>query len=265
MDLKCAETHATYTYPAHHSFFIGLIPRFKNSSDKYLNTYKQIWRSSSANKTSKEIAITFDEPTIIDYYKHKDYQTIGFGGVPFFDLNNKNNTLPKLFEEFIYFGPKEKIPRLERIPRSPNWYPLNNIEYIVSSIKKDSYFLFINSIATHIPYDNPEHNITAKEKEILTKIYSAHDLKNSPINGVTALTTAEVSHAIEMQRDSLLWADKQIKKLLESLKIKKETILIVCADHGEEFGENGRFGHAHVDDTVMHVPYWDTILNRKSL
>jgi len=259
--LKMAETHGTYTYPAHHSFFLGLIPRLVGSKNQYLNKYTQIWRSSSANSSEKTIAITFNEKNILEHYKAKGYQTIGFGGVPFFNTTNNNNTLPKLFDEFYFFGPYKRISKLKRIPRKPEWFPLNNIENIVSKIQKGPYFLFINSIATHIPYDNPLTEITNKDKDTLAKIYKEHDLKNTASFERDPISKEDIERVVTIQKESLYWVDKQIEKLIQSLSIKKPSILIVCADHGEEFGENGRFGHAHADATVMTVPYWDCILD----
>jgi arylsulfatase A-like enzyme len=263
--LKKAETHGTYTYPAHHSFFIGLIPRLiGNSSNKYLGKYSQIWRNNSANQSEKKVAIFFKEKSIIDFYKNKNHQTIGFGGVEFFNTYKKSNTLPNLFEEFVFFGPKEKLDKLERIPRSPNWFPLNNLDYITHKIKDNPFFLFINSIATHIPYDNPNTHLSDNDKKIIAKIYREHDLKIPRTKRNIPISSEEILRIRKIQQDSFSWADTQIKKLIDLIPRKRPTILIVCSDHGEEFGEFGRFGHAHFARTIMYVPYWDCILDKNS-
>ena len=42
---------------------------------------------------------------------------------------------------------------------------------------------------------------------------------------------------------------------LKSLGLYDKTIVIICADHGEEFGEHGHFGHGStLYDEVIHVP-----------
>ena len=55
---------------------------------------------------------------------------------------------------------------------------------------------------------------------------------------------------------ALEWIDGKLGQLFEKLPSTYPTLTIVCADHGEEFGDNGRFGHAHVDESVMTVPIW---------
>jgi arylsulfatase A-like enzyme len=42
---------------------------------------------------------------------------------------------------------------------------------------------------------------------------------------------------------------------LKELKLYDKTIIVVCADHGEEFGEHGRLGHGKtLYDETIHVP-----------
>jgi glucan phosphoethanolaminetransferase (alkaline phosphatase superfamily) len=56
-----------------------------------------------------------------------------------------------------------------------------------------------------------------------------------------------------MQRLAVEWADAQLARLFEGLR-DSAAIVIVCGDHGEEFGEGGRFGHGHPHPAVMTVP-----------
>jgi hypothetical protein len=260
--LRKAETHGTYTYPAHHSFFIGLIPRLIGEDNLYLGQYKQIWRSTSAKKSDREVFANYSDKNILDFYHNQGYQVVGVGGVPFFNVENRNNTLPNLFEEFYYMGPKEHIPREERVPRREEWFPLNNIGLIKSKIKNERFFLFINSIATHIPYDNPNLELRDSDIDIVNRIYREHDLKIKYNKVDIPFEENEINRIKEIQCSSLKWVDKQIDELIMKLPKERPLILIVCADHGEEFGEHGRFGHAHLDSTVMEVPYWDTIIGQ---
>ncbi|MBK8942311.1 MAG: sulfatase-like hydrolase/transferase [Polyangiaceae bacterium] len=57
----------------------------------------------------------------------------------------------------------------------------------------------------------------------------------------------------------LAFADQQIRALVETLKARpslwENTVLVVTADHGEEFGEHGGDRHAVTCyDEVVHVP-----------
>lgn len=56
----------------------------------------------------------------------------------------------------------------------------------------------------------------------------------------------------------LLYQDQQLGRLLEGLRnleLMENTLVIVTADHGEEFGENGRLGHQlALSDALLRVP-----------
>lgn len=62
-----------------------------------------------------------------------------------------------------------------------------------------------------------------------------------------------------MQRRALEWADTRLGDLFSRLNTR-HPLVVVCADHGEEFGEGGRFGHAHPHPTVATVPLWCGVL-----
>lgn len=254
-----AETHATYTFPAHYSFFLGILPRITNTKSLYLNKYKQIWRSSLSRKSDNVIAISFEDKSIMDYYRKLGHSIVGFGGVTFFDTTSKCNTLPKFFDEFTFFGPYQKTAD-RPYPRDISNFPLNNIKTIVSKIPSDPFFVFINSIATHVPYDNPESRISDLDKLLMERLFKEHSSKVIHSDSDLPFTQEEHDMLIDKQVKSLIWADQRIKELLSSIPRTRPTILIVCGDHGEEFGQGGRYGHAHAHASVMHVPYWDCIL-----
>lgn len=59
---------------------------------------------------------------------------------------------------------------------------------------------------------------------------------------------------------SIRFVDDMIKNLVETLQnenIYQNTVIIITADHGEEFGEHGNFLHdeGHLYDEIMHVPF----------
>jgi membrane-anchored protein YejM (alkaline phosphatase superfamily) len=255
--LKKAETSGSYTYPAHQSFFIGDLPRIIDSSAQYISGYDQVWRSASARETKKPIFLLFDAPNIITYYQQDGYNVQGFGGVGFFSTFDRNNTLPKLFTNFHYFGAPKNSHPFEKIPRSTQTLPLGNIDLIINSLKKDSpYFLFINSPETHIPYDVPGSEINESYKELIKRVYSEQNSKKIHQPETIPFTADELNFLKVMQVKALEWVDEKIGELLENIPVSRPTLTIVCGDHGEEFGDHGRFGHAHNDETVMQVPVW---------
>ncbi len=263
--VRKAETFGTYTYPSHCSFFSGKLPDIAEGEDRlYLRKYQNIWRSSFANDKGSHVhsLFSFNNKNIIEYHQKNGYQTIGAGGVSFFDPARNGNSLPDLFEKFEYFGPSQNLPRNEKIPRKPEWFPLRNVEKILNHIDMDRpFFLFINTPETHIPYDYPGLDLDDAYKNLIKRLYREHDFKNRHDTKDLPFTETE----IKILKNAQLLALEEVDRLLGNLfkkvaKSKLETLVVVCADHGEEFGEGGRFGHAHSHATVLTVPIWDGII-----
>lgn len=255
--LRKAETSGSYTYPAHQSFFIGDFPRIIEGDTQYIQGFDQIWRSASARQTDKPIFFLYDAPNIVTHHELVGYNVQGFGGVGFFNTYDKNNSLPRLFTNFLYFGPERNTHPHEKIPRTEEELPLANINSIVKRLDSDvPYFLFINSPITHIPYDFPGENWDEEYVKVIKRVYVEQNLKKKYIPNELPITREEIEMLKQVQVRALEWADGRIGELFEKLPLRRPTITIVCADHGEEFGDSGRFGHAHNDETVLLVPVW---------
>lgn len=258
-ELKRAETHGTYTYPAHHAFFTGSLPNILDKNKFYIEKYSRIWKPGMARKNPNEkVAITFNEKNIIDYYQKNGFNVLGCGGVSFFDSTNKNNTLPSLFNKFIYFGPTQDVLREKRIPRDKKYFPLSNTGTIIKEIDKElPYFLFINCPETHIPYDRPEAKLSPGDRDLILRLYKEHDLKKLYPTNKLPFSREELDSLKQRQIDALEWVDCQLGLLFKQITSKnRTTLVIVCSDHGEEFGEGGRFGHFHAHRTILEVPLW---------
>lgn len=65
------------------------------------------------------------------------------------------------------------------------------------------------------------------------------------------------NHRVEDFYDAeIAWADRALGRLLEELKAWPQTVTVVTADHGEEFGEHGQFEHGHsLYNEVLRVPF----------
>jgi len=262
--LRKAETHGSFTFPAHMSFFIGNLPNLIDGNTYYFERYSQIWRSVAARPSKHQtIAIPFRSKNILDYYHERNCYVLGVGGVSFFNIHRSYNSLPSLFPNFIYYGPKEYVPREERIPRPPSDFPLNHLDEIIQKLPQNKpFFLFVNSPTTHIPYDSPNLSATREYKDAVLKAYIEHDNKVLyPVDRLP-LTSYEINLLKNAQVLSLEWVDRQLGELFSNLPNRnRPTLIVVCSDHGEEFGEGGRFGHAHIHETVYTVPMWIGVLN----
>lgn len=73
------------------------------------------------------------------------------------------------------------------------------------------------------------------------------------------ITTAQREHFIELYEKSLQYVDVQIGRLIDHIQNSSyadNTLIILVADHGEEFLDHGRWGHweSNLFDEILKVP-----------
>lgn len=254
-----AETDGTYTYPAHHALFTGRMPR-RYDQKEIIKGFKTIWRPEDS-KSHKTHLVTTTKATIMEHYRSLGYQVLGVGGVQFFNPDLTCNLLPLQFEEYAYFGPNKNIPEPQLIPRTKSQLPSCNIEHIANRLQQDrSFFLFINFSETHTPYDVPNTIINEQYEQTVSKYYAATQTKKRyPVNNLP-LSTKERLFLMDAQKNALEWVDSQLAVLFANLPRSLPKLTLIMADHGEEFGEHGRYGHGYPSPQVMQIPLWAGIV-----
>jgi len=119
------------------------------------------------------------------------------------------------------------------------------------------YFLFVNYLDAHEPYAAPRpynHRFGAVPESLLRRLHhsAASPAATSPFN------TDEQTSLIAAYDNCIAYLDGQVGRLLDFLRRSSDwenTIVIVTSDHGEEFGEHGRYSHGKdLYRETLHVP-----------
>jgi glucan phosphoethanolaminetransferase (alkaline phosphatase superfamily) len=63
------------------------------------------------------------------------------------------------------------------------------------------------------------------------------------------------AECVESQKAALVYADSQLPPLFDALRRRGECFCLMMGDHGEAYGEDGRFGHRLAHPVVTTVPY----------
>lgn len=259
--LRRAEAPATYTLPSHMSFFIGILPVLIDGNPEFFPGIRQIWRSVNARESDKSVAVVFHGKNILDFYQSNGYDVLGSGGVSFFG-NSPNNILPQLFPRFIHFQKPANLPRIKNVPRNTEQFPLANMDRIMVNMDSSRpFFLFVNCPETHIPYDSPNVDVSKEYKTAIKKLYAIDNIKHCQVSSRDSLTKKERTLLMDAQVRSLEWVDQRVEELYIKTRNGHPTIIVVMSDHGDEFGEGGRYGHTHYHHSVMHVPLWCGVLS----
>ncbi len=128
------------------------------------------------------------------------------------------------------------------------------IEFVDAA--EDDYFLFVNLMDAHLPYHPPERyaeefapgvDSTAVCQNAKEYNAGARDIGDDEWDDIQGLYDAEIRHV-----------DAELERLWDWLREHDEwddTLVVVCADHGELHGEHGLFGHEFcIYDPLVNVP-----------
>jgi membrane-anchored protein YejM (alkaline phosphatase superfamily) len=220
---RCAYAQATFTYAAHMAMFQGVFPHVREPLPFYNRYARQLIRiANRATMVPSFVTFLGGTENIVAGFRQQGYYTLGLGAMEWF----RHPHLTESFEEFHMTGihaQKQVDILLERTkPGRP-------------------FFALLNFGETHDPYqfsvEGIPHSMTsrARRQGFPTGHFDEEGWKS--------------------QIRSCEYLDKQLAAVFSHLRgIERPTILIVCGDHGECFGEDGLFGHGFYHPKVMEVP-----------
>jgi len=121
---------------------------------------------------------------------------------------------------------------------------------------RNSFFLFIHYWDVHYDYNPPPPYDTMFDPDYKGKITAENYERNHRIN--PSMRKRDLEHIISLYDGEIAFTDSYIGKLLEylnQLSIYDKTMIILTADHGDEFFEHGRKGHRkNLFDETLKVP-----------
>jgi arylsulfatase A-like enzyme len=238
--------------------------------------FTSLYPAAHGARISTETAygLSPEQITLTSIFTHHGYTTAAFiANNPFvklsgidrgFDTYFDGNIFAKLPTYSIFF---QKIVRkfLVRDLRAEN---LNKI--VMKWLKKNyqnPFFLYIHYMDVHYPMLPYKEQIKLLEEQakLDSAKFKGYHFRNKE--------DAEKLYSIISRYDGdIRYLDTHIGRLLnylKSLSLSEETVVIIAADHGEEFQEHGSIGHgAHFYDEVIRVPlifYMPTRIQRPAI
>jgi hypothetical protein len=213
---EARETPGTFTLSAHLAFFHGFLPT-PPGDGPHPRLFAVAFEGSL---TIAPETYTFEGvDNVVAGFRALGYRTCCVGGVGFFNrLNPLGRVLPGYFEESFWdrsMGVTARDSTAAQVRAALGW---------LRTVGRDERaLLFLNVSATHPPH--------------------AHYL-----DGATA-------DSPDTQRAALRYVDSQLPPLFDALRERGTCFCLFLADHGEAFGEDGRWGHRLAHPTVTTVPY----------
>lgn len=230
--------NAPWTVPSHASMFTGLLP------SEHSCTTKQIYLDSRCT-------------TIAEILSKSGYETAAFFSNPW--LNNNATGLMRGFQviEDIRVGGLGNLS-LETGDQGGRQINRNIDEWLGKRLQKKPFFLFINYLEAHLPYDpQPEYRekyLKDLSQDNSISIRWAHEF-NAGLHGAETVDWKKVRR---LYGGDVFTADRLLGSLLETLKEHGEfdnSAIIVTSDHGENLGEHGLVEHQFsIHENLLLVP-----------
>lgn len=222
LEFKCAYAQATFTLPAHVAMFCGFLPhvnepiRFYNRFVSYL-----FFIRGGHQRIASFIEFPAGTRDIVEGLNGMGYRTLGIGATEWF----RSPILTESFASFVLTG--VHVERQVELA----------CRFFQSSAPS---FCFINVGETHDPYKFGDLIApTDRRATVMRRAGSKH------------FSDVDWRHQI----DCMSFVDNAINPLLQLLSQRnRRTIVVVCGDHGECFGEDGLYGHGFFHPKVMEVP-----------
>lgn len=125
------------------------------------------------------------------------------------------------------------------------------------------FFLFVHTYEVHSPYTPPAEEIALANR--LTpgdeRLFPAKDLSLSIIRhneGRKLLSERDIARLAALYTAEIHHLDRVVGEFLEQLArlgLERNTLVVLTSDHGEQFGELGKLGHAQtLHNRALHVP-----------
>ncbi|MFD7787775.1 sulfatase-like hydrolase/transferase [Streptomyces nojiriensis] len=203
------------------TFFSGFLPRLPQPEQP--EQPARLWECRPpAFKTANPGTFVFDAPSLLAGLLQHRYRTVCVGGVTYFSRETPlGNVLPDLFDE-DHWRPESCSPE----PDSTR-HQVDDALSLARQYKDRRLFLFVNVSATQVLH--------------------GHYLGQSTDNRASRCA-------------ALAYADEHLGRLVTSLASTRRRRVIICADHGDAFGEDGYHGRGIAHPTVTTVPFACTIL-----
>jgi len=217
-----------FTYGAHAALFMGFTPGDPSRREPFVNSkFGKIFKMTSGGHRSGAMSWReLDGRNVIDGLKRCGYRALGTGAVGWFDPATDTGTaLTADFDRFFYPGGGPAF-------RQQRTWLLDQVA--PARAAGTPVFAFANLGETHVPYWHEG---------------APWDPAYNPC--VPFAATNDAAESRRRQLACIEWIDREMPPLLDAFR---DAAIIVCADHGDCWGEDGLWEHGIHHAKTLEVP-----------
>lgn len=224
--LHKAKAPSHFTYGSHAAMFMGFTPGIPGMQQPILDPkFARLFKMAGAGFPGKGgEGYLLSGASIVDGFRQEGFVTLGTSSVGWFNPATKTSeNLVRDFDEFNYFG------EYWSIEKQVDW-----VERKLSEFKDRNVFVFLNAGETHVPYFHKGATWDPDENPCVP--YQKDD------------SSAECRMR---QVACLEHLDSKLEPIIR--RFWNSTILL-CADHGDCWGEDGLWEHGISHEMTLTVP-----------
>lgn len=226
--LHQAQAPSYFTYGSHAAFWMGFTPGVAASSQPFLNPKAgKLFRMAFAGHAGSDAdGFALEGANVVEGFRRLGYRTIGSGAVDWFNPATPTGAvLGHPFDVFHFSG--------------NTWSLRSQLAWIDQQLAAvpaaQPRFVFLNVGETHVPYWHADAPWPQRPSPC------------RPFGG----DSCDALESARRQRACLEWVDAQLAPLIQ--RFLSGTILI-CADHGDCWGEDGLWEHGISHPKTLTVP-----------
>lgn len=235
MSFQRAYSVAPWTLPSHATLFTGLAP-------------------SQHEARHENFLLGPEYLTLAEFLKTRGYASYAVSSNPWV---TESRGLGQGFDEFV-LAFKSDEERRDKGARIATDLAIGFVEQAAPVDRP--FFLFVNYLEAHLPYAPPDEafEILDLDPAGLSRREFTIGEAEQIMTGAREGSAEELALARTLYRTEIAYQDRQLGRLIESIReagVLDDTLLVITADHGEEFGRAGMTGHEFtLSDDVLSVP-----------
>ncbi len=196
-----------------------------------------------------DLPISANVPLIQEKFRDAGYATVGAVATLFV---SSRYGFDRGFDHFVDFGVHStKLNNLSTVDADHVFH--HALHFLQEAPAGKPVFAFVHVYDAHFAYNAPppfneKFDRKAQLGDAIYKNY--HDYKKSMIDD------EQLAHQVAQYDEEIAFVDAKFRELVETWRASgREVIVVLSADHGEEFGERGSWGHGHtLWREQLHVP-----------
>ncbi|HVV75225.1 MAG TPA: sulfatase-like hydrolase/transferase [Mycobacteriales bacterium] len=228
-------SYATWTAPSHYNLLSGLLPHESPPNVLASDYYKRDFARYAERLGAPDINFGSMLPGLWlpTFLRSRGYRTVARVSMP---VLNEATLISTGFDDYAL------------MPRHNDMASM----LLTTNLVEEPFFCMLNVGETHYPYALPDEDPSRWPR--VSGLHGVLRHLDEPAAEEVHFTDTEFKEMHERQINAVTYLDQVFATLFDALP--DNTWVVVTADHGELFGEDGYFGHGPImHPKVLEVPF----------